>query len=318
MKKILIIGSINMDMAAEVDHTPVAGETILTDSVKLVPGGKGANQAFAAGRLGGDVTFLGAVGADSYGRIEKENLEKAGVDVSPVIERDDIGTGLAFITVNKDGDNAIVVAAGANMTLSKKEIEDNILLLKQCDIVILQMEIPVETVVFAAKTAKALGKTVILDPAPVPKVFPEELYSYLDIIKPNETELKMLTGMGDSIEELEAATDILRKKGVSNVVVTLGGKGVYINTAQGNKQMVSALKVEVADTTAAGDTFTAAMTLKIAQGEKLENAVRYANYVSALVVTKKGAQSSIPTREEAEKFIEKIISRTDPAARFVS
>ena len=180
------------------------------------------------------------------------------------------------------------------------------------------MEIPVETVVFAAKTAKALGKTVILDPAPVPKVFPEELYSYLDIIKPNETELKMLTGMGDSIEELEAATDILRKKGVSNVVVTLGGKGVYINTAQGNKQMVPALKVEVADTTAAGDTFTAAMTLKIAQGEKLENAVRYANYVSALVVTKKGAQSSIPTREEAEKFIEKIISRTDPAARFVS
>lgn len=132
--------------------------------------------------------------------------------MSPVIERDDISTGLAFITVNKDGDNAIVVAAGANMTLSKKEIEDNILLIKQCDIVILQMEIPVETVVFAAKTAKALGKTVILDPAPVPKVFPEELYSYLDIIKPNETELKMLTGMGDSIEELEAATDILRKK----------------------------------------------------------------------------------------------------------
>ena len=318
MKKILIIGSINMDMIAEVDHTPVAGETILTNSVELVPGGKGANQAYAVGRLGGNVTFLGAVGRDSYGRIEKENLRKAGVNVSPVIEKEGISTGIAFITVNKDGDNAIVVASGANMTLSQKEIEENILLIEQCDIVILQMEIPVETVIFAAKKAKEFGKTVILDPAPVPLEFPEELYRYLDIIKPNETELKMLTGLGESMEELEMAADILKKKGVANVVVTLGGNGVYIDPEQGNNQKIPALKVEVEDTTAAGDTFTAAMALKIAQGEKLEDAVRYANYASALVVTKKGAQPSIPGRDEVEKFIEEMISRTDPAARFVS
>lgn len=318
MKKILIIGSTNMDMIAKVEHTPVAGETILTDSVELVPGGKGANQAYALARLGGSVTFLGAVGKDSYGRTEKENLQKAGVDVRSIIERQNISTGIAFITVNSDGDNSIVVAAGANSTLSRKEIEDNILLIEQCDIVILQMEIPVKTVVFAAKKAKELGKIVILDPAPVPKEFPEELYAYLDIIKPNETELKMLTGLGDSTEELAMATDILRKKGVANVVVTLGGKGAYIHSEQGNKQKIPALKVEVEDTTAAGDTFTAAMALKIAQGESLEDAVQYANYVSALVVMKKGAQSSIPGREDVEKFIEERNSGVDSSVRHVS
>ena len=318
MKKILIIGSINMDMVAEVDHTPVAGETILTDSVKLVPGGKGANQAFAAGRLGGDVTFLGAVGADSYGRIDKENLKNAGVDTESIIVREDISTGIAFITVNRDGDNSIVVASGANATLSEKEIEENVLLIEQSDIVILQMEIPIETVVCAARKAKELGKIVILDPAPVPKKFPEELFQHVDIIKPNETELKMLTGLGDEEKDLEMASAILHEKGVSNVVVTLGGKGVYINSSAGNKMKVPAIKVEVVDTTAAGDTFTAAMALKIAQGESLENAVKYANCASALVVTKKGAQPSIPSRAEVDKFIGEIISQTEISERHVS
>lgn len=292
-----------MDMVAEVDHTPVAGETILTEMMKLIPGGKGANQACAAGKLGAEVMLLGAVGKDSYGQIQKDSLRKAGVDISCIIEREDSSTGVAFITVNSGGDNCIVVVSGANATLSEADIDQHIDLLKERDIIILQMEIPVQTVLYAAKKAKEFGKKVILDPAPVPKEFPVELYQYVDIIKPNETELKMLTGFGDSDKELDMAADFLRKHGVKDVVVTLGEKGVYIHSEEAGTRRISAIPVEAVDTTAAGDSFTAAMALKLALGESLEEAVRFANYVSAMVVTRKGAQSSIPSIDEVKKFI---------------
>lgn len=304
MKKILVIGSLNMDMVAEVDHTPVAGETILTNKMELVPGGKGANQAYAAGKLGAQVCMLGAVGADSYGKTERENLAEAGVDVSSVLVREEASTGAAFITVNREGDNCIVVVAGANATLSPADIEENEGLIKQNDIIILQLEIPLDTVVWAAKTAKKYGKLVILDPAPVPREFPEELYRYVDIMKPNETELKMLTGFGGSEAELKKAAQFLKDQGVGNVVVTLGGNGVYVEEKSGENHRIPALKVETVDTTAAGDTFTAALALKIAQGAELREAAEYANYVSALVVTRKGAQSSIPSAREVDVFLD--------------
>lgn len=195
MKKILVIGSLNLDMVTNVDHMPAVGETILCPSMQLIPGGKGANQACAAASLGADTTILGAVGADSYAELLKESLCRAGADVSHLIVRPDQNTGVALITVNRDGDNSIVVVSGANAAIHPEDIEKNRPLLESCDMVVLQMEIPLETVLYSARLAKQLGKTVLLDPAPVPKVFPKELLQYVDILKPNETELSMLTGI---------------------------------------------------------------------------------------------------------------------------
>ena len=184
MSKILVIGSLNIDMVMRVDHMPAAGETILCDGMKLVAGGKGANQACAAGRLGTDVTMLGAIGNDSHGEMQRDSLQRSGVDVSGLITKESVSTGTAFITVNKEGNNSIVVVQGANARFTPEDIESHRDLLEECEIVILQLEIPMDTVLYAVKLARTLGKTVILDPAPVPEHFPEELYQYVDIIKP--------------------------------------------------------------------------------------------------------------------------------------
>lgn len=296
MKKILVVGSLNVDMVVRVPHMPAAGETILAEKADTVPGGKGANQAYAAGKLGAQTIMFGAVGNDRYAEIEKKSLQSAGVDVSRLIVRADFDTGLAWITVNDEGDNSIVVVSGANKTLSEKDIADNDDLLHSCDIVLCQMEIPVQTVLCAARRAKELGKTVILDPAPVPKDFPAELYTYVDIIKPNETELSLLTGAASS--DYEKGADILRSRGVKNVIVTLGGAGAFVNSETEGKHMLTVRPVPVVDTTAAGDSFTAALAVRLASGSSLLQAVRYANEVATIVVTRKGAQTSIPTAEE--------------------
>lgn len=296
MKKILVVGSLNVDMVVRVPHMPAAGETILAEKADTVPGGKGANQAYAAGKLGAQTIMFGAVGNDRYAEIEKKSLQSAGVDVSRLIVRADCDTGLAWITVNDEGDNSIVVVSGANKTLSEKDIADNDDLLHSCDIVLCQMEIPVQTVLCAARRAKELGKTVILDPAPVPKDFPAELYTYVDIIKPNETELSLLTGAASS--DYEKGADILRSRGVKNVIVTLGGAGAFVNSETEGKHMLTVRPVPVVDTTAAGDSFTAALAVRLASGSSLLQAVRYANEVATIVVTRKGAQTSIPTAEE--------------------
>ena len=285
-----------MDMVVKVPHMPAAGETILAGNMELVPGGKGANQAYAAGRLGARVTMFGAVGSDSYADIEKNSLASAGVDTSRLLVREGKSTGLAWITVNEAGDNSIVVIPGANATVTEQDIADNEALLRDCDILLCQLEIPLKTVVYAAKRAKELGKTVILDPAPVPQEFPEELFSYIDIIKPNETEAAQL--LGASINGYEEASDKLRAKGVKNVLITLGPKGAYINSETEGKHLMPVRQVPVVDTTAAGDSFTAALAVRLAAGSSLVQAVRYANEVAAIVVTRKGAQTSIPSADE--------------------
>ena len=272
--------------------------------MNMIPGGKGANQACAAGKLGADVTMLGAVGKDMYADIQKSSLSQAGVDISHLVERDKESTGLAIITVNAEGDNSIIVIQGANATLSEKDIDDNLELIRQSDIVIFQLEVPLETVLYAAKKAKEFEKTVILDPAPVPKEFPEELYRYIDIIKPNETELGMLTGIDNPEQHLKEAVDCLKKKGVKDVLVTLGDKGVYLEDKNSETERIPAMKVQAVDTTAAGDSFTAALAIMLAEGKSLREAAIFANYVSAIVVTRKGAQSSIPTLEEVKRYIE--------------
>ena len=304
MDKLLIVGSLNMDMVADVDHTPLTGETILTREITLIPGGKGANQAYAAGKLKADVTMFGAVGEDGYGNTLLENLAKAGVHVENVIKRKHTATGMAFITVNKEGDNSIVVISGANATMSVEDIDLGRKLIENADIVLLQMEIPVETVCHTAKLAKSLGKTVILDPAPVPDSFPAELYRYIDIIKPNETELYRLTGMNPAENRMEEAAGWIRERGVGNVLVTLGERGAYLDSELFGIVRIPAITVQAVDTTAAGDAFTAAAAVKLAEGKDLCEAASFANRVASIVVTRKGAQSSIPTLEEvlAESF----------------
>lgn len=303
MKKILVAGSINLDMVVNVDHTPVVGETILSDKMVMVPGGKGANQACAVGRLGGSVSMLGAVGDDMYAGILTESLIASNVDVSHIAMRREGNTGVAWITVNKNGDNCIVVISGANSTLSREDIDNNMHLFQESDIIVFQLEIPAATVVYGAKKAKELGKIVILDPAPAPKEFPAELYQYVDVIKPNETELKMLTGYGDTEEELNKAAQSLHNLGVKDVLVTLGEKGVYIHSSRNGMSRIPAVKVKAVDTTAAGDTFTAALALMLAEGKSIEEAAAFANCAAAIAVTRKGAQSSIPAIGEVEDFI---------------
>ena len=298
MGKILVIGSLNIDMVMKVDHMPTAGETILCDGMKLVAGGKGANQACAAGRLGTDVTMLGAIGNDSHGEMQRDSLQRSGVDVSGLITKERVSTGTAFITVNKEGNNSIVVVQGANAQFTPEDIEAHRDLLEECEIVILQLEIPMDTVLYAVKLARTLGKTVILDPAPVPEHFPEELYQYVDIIKPNESELSRLTGIADTQNHLEEAVQIVKDHGVKNVLVTLGGDGVYLDTENEPPVHIPAKKVEVVDTTAAGDSFTAALAAMLLEGKTLKEAAEFANQVSAIVVTREGAQDSIPTLQE--------------------
>ena len=302
MGKILVVGSLNVDMVMNVDHMPAEGETILCDGMTLVPGGKGANQACAAGRLGTDVAMLGAIGDDDYGALQLKSLSESGVEVGGLLKKEGQNTGTAFITVNKSGNNSIVVVPGANSAFRPEDIEANRELIEQCEIMILQLEIPLDTVCYAAKLAKSLGKTVILDPAPVPEYFPEELYEYVDIVKPNETELGMLTGIAEAQKHLTEAAQVLKARGVKNVLVTLGGDGVYINPESGEEIRIPACKVKAVDTTAAGDSFTAALAAMLLNGESLEAAAEFANRVSAIVVTRKGAQSSIPTIDEVVNY----------------
>ena len=301
MGKILVIGSLNVDMVMKVDHMPVAGETILCDGMKLVAGGKGANQACAAGRLGTDVIMLGAIGNDAYGEMQRQSLLQSGVDVSGLLTKENVSTGTAFITVNKEGNNSIVVVQGANAQFTPEDIEAHRNLIEECEIVILQLEIPMDTVLYAVKLARKLGKIVLLDPAPAPEHFPEELYQYIDIIKPNESELSRLTGIADAQNHLEEAVQILKDHGVKNVLVTLGGEGAYLDAENKPAVHIPAKKVKVVDTTAAGDSFTAALAAMILVGKTLEEAAEFANQVSAIVVTREGAQDSIPTLQEVLK-----------------
>lgn len=298
MQKILVVGSMNVDFVAPVDHIPQEGETILASGMQINPGGKGGNQAYAAAKLGGDVTLLGAVGTDDYGTLLLNNLSCAGVDVSHVKRAEGVATGMAWITVSVQGNNSIVVIPGANLTVDKAYIDSQMAVLAACDVVVLQMEIPLETVAYVARLAKELGKTVILDPAPAVSHLADDIFSYVDITKPNETELSLLLGDPQAAAHVSAAARALQSRGVSNVAVTLGGDGAFLLEADGEETRFAARKVKTVDTTAAGDSFTAAMALRLSQGAALKEAIPFAMRVAEIVVTRPGAQASIPTPEE--------------------
>lgn len=303
MKKILVIGSMNMDFVAGVSHIPTLGETVLADNFELVPGGKGANQSYAIGKMHGNVAMLGMVGQDTYGERLCENLKSVGVDVTRVRKLSGVSTGIAVIGVIPEGDNSILVIPGANAYVDKSYVMENMDLFESSDIIVVQLEIPLETVMYVVKEARKRGKTVILDPAPAISDLPDELFSCVDVIKPNETELAILVQDFSSEENLCANAELLQRKGVKNIVVTLGGEGSYLLKEDHTEKRLYADKtVHVVDTTAAGDSYVAGLAVALSRGDSLDEAVDLASRVSNIVVTRKGAQTSIPSFEELTKM----------------
>ena len=301
MKKILVAGSTNMDFVAQVHHIPAVGETILSSSFARIPGGKGANQACACGRLGGNTVFLSAVGKDGLGSVAIENLLAAGVDCSKVRFRDDLSTGLALISVNQEGDNSIIVIPGANRACDTDYLREQEALIREADIVMAQMEIPHEAVYWLMKTAHDAGKVTILNPAPAPDSIPEDIYPALTYMTPNETELKKLTGCEtDDPEQIARAAEQLIAAGVGNVIVTLGSRGALLKNRE-KEALFPPPPAKAVDTTAAGDTFNGALAVMLAEGAPVEKAIRFANAAASITVSRKGAQISVPDRAEAEQ-----------------
>lgn len=306
IKKVLVIGSLNMDFVVEVDNMPLPGQTILGNSFNLVPGGKGANQAYALGKLGTDVSIIGVIGNDQYGSILLNNLKSVDVNTNSVIKLENVDTGCAFINVDKNGENSIVVISGANKRITKEMINKNIHKIEEADIIVMQLEISLEIVTYIAKLAKKMNKIVILDPAPAITNLPEDLLKNIDIIKPNETEIEIISGIKTiNNDNIISAAKKLIEKGVNNVIVTLGERGSVLVNKE-NIKFFDAIKVNVVDTTAAGDCFTAGLTKALIEGKDIDEAIKFGHIVSSIAVTKKGAQTSIPDQKEIQVFINKL------------
>lgn len=296
MKKIVVIGSLNMDFAVQVKDAPKTGETVMAQAMALIPGGKGANQAYAAAKLGGQVTMLGAVGEDTYGKVLADNLAAAGVNVSHLKATGEASTGIALVEVDQTGDNRIIVISGTNALVDIPYIDSKMHVIAESDIVVMQLEIPLETVVYAAKAAKKLRKMVILDPAPARTDLPDELLQNVDIIKPNEHEIVAILG-SEELSQDEAVRQ-LQKKGAHSVLVTMGAAGSCYYSADGTQIHADAFAVNAVDTTGAGDSYTAALSVALAEGSNMAEAMALASKVGAMVTTKSGAQTSIPSRAE--------------------
>lgn len=300
MKKILVVGSSNIDLVVRVAEMPRKGETIHTKSFDKIPGGKGANQACACGKLGGSCTFLSAVGCDGYGDIIVDSLNAAGVDVSKMLVDNNLATGMAIIAVNDEGDNSIMIVAGANSACKMNYFAKNSKIIDEAGIIISQMETPAEDVYALIDQCKKAGKITILNPAPAPENMPEHVLINLDYITPNETELEKITGMKTgNLKEISAATKSLLARGVRNVIVTMGARGALLCNESG-VVIFPTLDADPVDTTAAGDTFNAALAVALAEDKSINDAINFANAAAAISITRKGAQTSIPTREEVE------------------
>lgn len=296
-KRIVVIGSTNMDMVVKTTHIPVPGETVLSGSFFMNPGGKGANQAVAVARLGGEVIFISKVGNDVFGKQASQLFDEEGIDTLYVLSDDELPSGVALITVDQAGENSIVVASGANANLLPVDLEDALDKIAAARIVLMQLETPMETVEFAAKYAASKGVQVILNPAPVNMLTPE-LLGCVSIMTPNKTEAAMISGV--NVTDLDGAAEagrVIHQMGVKSVVVTMGAMGSVIYD-KGEVTVVPAQKVEAVDSTAAGDVFNGALAVSLSEGNSLPDAVRFASRAAAISVTRLGAQPSIPYRNE--------------------
>ncbi len=295
-KRILVIGSSNTDMTAKTQELPRPGETVLGGVFTMGAGGKGANQAVAAQRLGGDVQFICKVGKDMFGDLSLIQYEKEGLDTSGIL-RSQLPSGVALIYVDSHAENCIVVASGANGDLLEADIEASKQAILNCGILLLQLESPIPSVLKAAKMAHEAGATVVLNPAPA-CALPEELFRYIDLFIPNETELSTFSGLPvNNAEDAFKAAKAMQAKGVGKIIVTMGSKGALICEGS-TSDFVPAHKVKAVDTTAAGDTFCGALCVAISEGKSLKEAAEFACAASALTVQKMGAQNSIPFRKD--------------------
>lgn len=300
-RQILVVGSSNTDMVIKAAHLPRPGETILGGTFFMNPGGKGANQAVAIARLGGPVTFICKTGSDIFGHQSQQLFEEEGINTSYVFSDSGNPSGVALITVDEKAENCIVVASGANANLLPSDLEKAEEAIERADLVLMQLEVPMETVCFVADIAWQKGKKVILNPAPAHPL-PVDLLRHLYLITPNETEAEMITGVKITDESSAGeAARALSGMGVQHVIITLGSKGALIYS-NGKAEMVPALKVEAVDTTAAGDVFNGALTVALSEGRSLKEAARFACKASAISVTRVGAQSSAPYRNEVDIF----------------
>ena len=311
MPDILVIGSLNADLVVRAPHFPQPGETISGEDLQVIPGGKGANQAVAAARLGASVAMLGRVGQDNFGDFLLDNLKSNKVD-SQLVQRDAASTGTAIIVVDSNGQNSIVLSSGANGKVSSADV--NHVPFPAGGLLLLQLEIPTPTVLSAAQRAKQNNMRVVLNPAPA-KEIPAELISLADFLIPNESELGLLTGLPvTDISSAEKAARQLLERGAQNVIVTMGGKGALVVSGT-QVTHVDTYKVNVVDTTAAGDAFIGGFAAQLLESDSLlsnvqeqalvlQKAVRYGCACGALATTKFGAQPSLPTKEEVEKFLE--------------
>jgi ribokinase len=301
MNNILIIGSNNTDMMVKTSRFPREGETVLGGNFLMNQGGKGSNQAVAAARLGANVTFISKVGGDVFGQQTIETLKKEGVDTSQILVDKNAASGVALITVNEKGQNNIVVASGANMNLQPADLEliDKYILL--ADVILLQLEIPMATVEYVAEKAKKYGKKIILNPAPATKLS-DKLLDGLYLITPNQSEAEVLIGTEITDEDpLRRSADLLRLKGVKNVIFTLGEKGAYFSNNTQSK-LIDPPRVKVIDSTAAGDVFNGALATAISNGKDWSESIEFAMNAASISVSRIGAQSSAPTLKEVEEF----------------
>ena len=304
MKRIIVIGSSNTDMVIKTEKLPAPGETILGGKFLMNPGGKGANQSVAASRLGGKVTFISKSGIDLFGNQAVGLLMQEGVDTQYIVKDLDLPSGVALITVDSTGENSIVVAPGSNGNLLKEDIPSVIFDTGKFEILLLQLEIPIDTVEYSAVSASEHGIKVILNPAPARKLS-DNLLKHTWLITPNETEAETITGVIiTDIPSAERAAELIQERGVKNVIITLGEAGAFIKS-ENYTGLIPGIKVKPVDTTAAGDVFNGALAVAISEGSDLKDAVIFANKAASISVTRMGAQASAPYRNEINSQIHK-------------
>lgn len=298
--KVVVIGSSNTDMVIRMAHIPSSGETVMGEQFKTVQGGKGANQAVAAARLGAEVVFVARLGCDTFGQESMNAYRAEGINTDFIVRDDANPSGVALIMVDQEGENIIGVASGANACLSPQDVESAESVIKIADCVLLQLEIPLETVEAAVHVACKYGVRIILNPAPA-KPLPIQLLNKVDTLTPNETEAVFLAGVLSSSNIIDVASNLRTKSGVKNLLITMGANGTLISNM--DNMRIPAFPVKVIDTTGAGDAFNGGLAVALARGDELPGAVRFANAVAALSTMKFGAQSSLPTADEINDFL---------------